>query len=193
MQIDPSETIKIRRSVRYLLLGFVISLPLSILCAFACYHSIATGEFLTKGGLSTAFGTLFFGAIAFFSITQLWNADRPVIMIGPAGFFDKRVFEKAVPWHEITEIRVDEFGFFGALFIEVTDRIYLLPRYRILFKTWFNQGPGASGSYPLDGLAFDREKLGFLLDQYSSAWRHPPDNMQPSALNVVDRHFPPVC
>lgn len=192
MQFDPSKTIKIRRSVRFLFLGFVTSLPLSIVCAFVCYHSIATGEFLTEGGLSTAFGTLFFGATAYFSTTLMWKADRPVIIMGPDGFFDKRLFRKAVPWEEITEIRIDEFGFFGFLFIEFTDRSYLLQRYRLLDNTWLNRKARASGYYPLDGLAFDREKLGFLLDLYSTVFRDTPDNLRQSALSVVDRHFPPV-
>lgn len=178
MQFNPNQTLKIRRSVKYLFFGFVYSILLSFMFAFACLHAITNGELLTKGGLSTTFLTVFFGGYAYLSVRRLWNADKPVVFIGPDGFLDERVFDKVIPWDVLEEIHLEKIGFFGLLRLGSKERLHILPKGLFWLRPWLRSGVRAKFWLRVNGLAIESDELSFLVAQYWKVWGAP----------VADRH-----
>jgi len=79
------------------------------------------------------------------------------------------------------------------LFIEVTELKYVTPKYLRWVKRWRKLEDEAEFFYPISGLAFDTRFLAPLLRAYAIRWNGRSNKKQPSALTLVDRHFPPVC
>jgi len=193
MQFDPNATVKIRRSVVPLFCWFVVSALLATFGAFVSYEVVTSGGISVKHGLMGMFFLLGFGAFALLNLKRLWNAVDPVVLIGPDGFHDKRLFSQPIPWNVVQNIYVRKHGFSQFLFIEVTEYKYIVPKYIDWLKRWQRYHGEGEYFYWIGGLAFETRLLEPLLRAYAITWNSGSAKKHPSALSVVDRHFPPVC
>ncbi|WP_434051272.1 MAG: hypothetical protein RDA78_18395 [Roseibium sp.] len=189
MDFDPNKTVKIRRSVVSLFVWFVVT---SLLAAFG---GLTTWKVITSGGIEVEnglTGLLFLfgcGSLACLNLKRLWNATEPVVLIGPNGFHDKRVFSQPIPWNVVRNIYVRKHDFSRILYIEATEFEYIIPKY----IAWLKPFRKYHDFYPIGVLAFETRLLEPLLRAYAITWNGRSDNEQPSALTLVDRHFSPVC
>ncbi|MEL7527692.1 MAG: hypothetical protein AAFN16_18080 [Pseudomonadota bacterium] len=193
MEFDPDKTIKIRRSVPPLVLWFIVSSVLAVFGGFTTSKVILSGGVAVEHGLTGLVALLGGGAVAFLNLKRIWNAVDPVVLIGPDGFHDTRYFSEPIPWNVVQNIYVRKIDWENVLFIEVTEFKYVIPKYLSWMRRWRNLGDEAEFFYPISGLAFETRFLGPLLRAYAITWNGRSGKKRPSALSLVDRHFPPVC
>ncbi len=91
----------------------VVSWTIAVFVGLAVFYlGLVMGGIVPWLALPLTIGGGLFAAFAAWRVLRAWRkrrADAPVVVIGPAGFYDSRI-GPAIPWREIDALSVDQPG-----------------------------------------------------------------------------------